>query len=313
VISCGAALYNLRLAIRVAGRKPSVWLLPELDKDSGLLTTVTAQRTLLASIEVMPGRATPPTSAQQELFEALWLRRTDRAPFPYLPVPPAILVEMEIAAAREHGWLRTLSKGQSRQLLRASVRASKDEALQTYLSGLSRVPRHAYGPTPDDQEQPPTRPDFWDPNQVARFERRPQLMTLSTDDDRPLDWLRAGEALQHALLTGTRYSMSALNGRSSSFRGEGRHGTFDQPHLRRLPRVPSGHAVEASFLTQSLERADMGGGRQPRSWPWRTYYPEIPQVAIRVGYAPVERVALPTASADFHSQGDSKVFHHQPE
>ena len=57
VISCGAALYNLRLAIKVAGRTPSVWLLPGLDPESGLLTTVCAERTLLASVEVMPGRA----------------------------------------------------------------------------------------------------------------------------------------------------------------------------------------------------------------------------------------------------------------
>src|SRR5450756_2810373 len=54
VISCGAALYNLRLAIAVAGRSPSVWLLPGPDRESGLLTTVTAERTLLASVEVMP-------------------------------------------------------------------------------------------------------------------------------------------------------------------------------------------------------------------------------------------------------------------
>jgi len=81
VISCGAALYNLRLAIRVAGRRPSVWLLPGLDQDSGLLDAVTGERTLLASVEVMPGRAAPSTNAEQELFEALWLRRTDRGPY----------------------------------------------------------------------------------------------------------------------------------------------------------------------------------------------------------------------------------------
>lgn len=34
-----------------------------------------------------------------------------------------------------------------------------------------------------------------------RFERHPQLMVLSIGDDRPLDWPRAGEALQRGLLT----------------------------------------------------------------------------------------------------------------
>lgn len=71
MISCGAALYNLRLAIAVAGRSPSVWLLPGPDRESGLLTTVTAERTLLASVEVMPARAAPPAGAKQELYEAL--------------------------------------------------------------------------------------------------------------------------------------------------------------------------------------------------------------------------------------------------
>src|SRR5450756_81263 len=71
VISCGAALYNLRLAIAVAGRSPSVWLLPGPDRESGLPTTVTAERTLLASVEVMPARAAPPAGAKQELYEAL--------------------------------------------------------------------------------------------------------------------------------------------------------------------------------------------------------------------------------------------------
>ena len=126
VISCGAALYNLRLAIRVAGRQPTVSLLPELDRDLGLLNTVTGDRTLLASIEVMPGRAVKPTDAQQELYEALWLRRTDRGPYRYLPVPPPILVEMEIAAAREHGWLRTLTPAESRRARRAAIRASRE-------------------------------------------------------------------------------------------------------------------------------------------------------------------------------------------
>jgi hypothetical protein len=125
VISCGAALYNLRLAIKVAGRSPSVWLLPGLDPESGLLSTVAAERTLLASVEVMPGRASRPTSAEQELYEALWLRRTDRGPFRNLPVPLPILVEMEGAAAREHGWLRTLPRAECRRLARPSRPATR--------------------------------------------------------------------------------------------------------------------------------------------------------------------------------------------
>jgi hypothetical protein len=286
VISCGAALYNLRIAIRVAGREPIVSLLPGLNLDSGLLDAVTRERTLLASVEVMPHRAARPTAADQELYEALWLRRTDRGPYRYLPVPPPILVEMEQAAAREHGWLRTLTPAECKRARRAAIRASRE--VDNRLSALlSAVPMTAYGPTPQDEREPLTRPDFWLPETVARFERHPVMMALSTDDDRPLDWLRAGQALQHALLAGTRFSMSAPGGRSRPYGEQLGYGPLDPHRLRPRPPVPAGYAVEASFLTQSLELADLG--HRVRSWPWRTSYTEVPQLMLRVGYAPVAR------------------------
>lgn len=325
VISCGAALYNLRLAIRVAGRAPSVWLLPGLNLGSGLLTTVASQRTLLASVEVMQGRPSPPTGAEQELYEALWLRRTYRWPYQYAPVPPPILVEMEIAAAHEHCWLRTLPPGKRRQALRAVARANKkikeEKKLAAKLSGLNRAARTSFGPAPANQP-PKTRPDFWLENESELFEdrlrtppiarRSTQLMGLSTDDDRPLDWLRAGEALQHALLNGTRFSMSAPGGRSAPYRQQLYWGPLDSNRLWRRPPAPAGYAVEASFLTQSLELAslrdleparlaalglaDLKGsqsGKDRWRWPWRWYFTEIPQVLMRVGYAEVKRVPGP--------------------
>jgi hypothetical protein len=297
VISCGAALYNLKLAIQVAGRQPSIWLLPGTDTESGLLNTVTARGTLVASVEIMEGRVAPPTDAEQEMYEALWLRRTDRKPYTSLPVPYPILVEMEVAARSEHCALRALTRAQSRRLRRAATQASAE--LGTTLSGLSRVPGGAYGPTPDNAREPATRPDFWLPGQAARFERYPQMMILSTDDDRPLDWLRAGEALERALLTGTRFSMSVPSGRSAGYRRQPQYSPVDPHRLRPHPPVPAGYVVEASFLTQSLELADLR--HQPRAWPWRTNYAEVPQVAIRVGWAPAHQVVssvggLPEAS-----------------
>lgn len=288
-ISCGAALYNVRLALRVAGRTPAVSLLPDLDRDPGLLTTITAAPTRLASVEIMLGRATQPPDAAQELYEALWLRRTDRGPFRYLPVPPPILVEMEVAAAHERGWLRALPNAESRRLRRAAARASGQ--LGSTFGSLLNVDPAAYGPIPADTDEPPTRPELWRADEVARFERHPQFMALSTDDDRPLDWLRAGEALQHALLTGTRYSMSALGGRSTGYRSQLQYGPLDPHRLRRRPPVPEGYVVEASYLTQSLEAADLL--QQRRSWPWRSNYTEVPQVFIRVGYAPAARTPAP--------------------
>lgn len=325
VISCGAALYNLRLAIEVAGRKPSVWLLPDLDNNSGLLTTVASKRTLLASIEVMPGRPAPPSVALQELYEALWLRRTDRWPYRYLPVPPPVLVEMEIAAAKERSWLRILSRRQCREALRAVAAANKkieeEGALANELAVLNKVAAADFGPTPagkQAEEAPLTRPGFWRGDRFERFEdrRRTQLIALSTDDDRPLDWLRAGEALQRALLNGTRFSMSKVGGRSTPYRQKLFWGPLDPHRLWHSPPTPDGYAVEASFLTQSLELSDLRAlppdalaslgladlkDRQPGTdrwrWPWRSNYTEFPQMLLRVGYAPTERATLAADTA----------------
>jgi hypothetical protein len=297
VISCGAALYNIRLAIRVAGHTPSVWTVPGIDRES-LIKGLPAGRMLLASVEVLAGRPTPPTAGVEELYEALWLRRTDRWPYDVLPVPLPLLVEMEEAAARERGWLRMLHPREQKRLLSKVSSANDDSRMKQLRArpGLNKVPASAYGP-----ESELVRPEFQLPATTARFERHPQLMTLSTDDDRPLDWLRAGQALQHALLTGTRYSMSAPAGRSARYRVSLDYHLSDWHPFRPLPHL-DGYAVTASYLTQSLELDDLRD--RPRHWPWQWFYSEVPQVVLRVGLAPVVRVpAPPPHSADSADTG----------
>jgi hypothetical protein len=248
-ISCGAALYNLRLALRVAGREPSVWMLPGLDQGSPLIDHLGKGRVLVASVEVSLDRIAPPTAGVQELYEAMWLRHINPGQYALQPLPLPLLVEMEDAAAEEHGWLRILHPREQKAILRATVRGGELAA------------------------------------------REMQLMTLSTDDDRPLDWLRAGQALQHALLTGTRYSMSMGSGRGERYRSSLKYRLSDFHPLHPPDRVPSSYGVTASFLTQSLEREDQQG--ISRRWPWPTFYNEVPQVVLQVGFAPVERVPAP--------------------
>ncbi len=142
--------------------------MPDLDHHASLLTTVASEPTLLASIEVWSGHPDPPTDAQQELYEAVWLRRTDRGPYRYVPVPPTILVEMETAAAEERAWLRTLPPRQRRQAFRALAAANKkingERVLTERMSGLSRAQDDHYGPAPADNQAdkaPSTRPAAW--------------------------------------------------------------------------------------------------------------------------------------------------------
>ena len=250
-ISCGAALFNLRMAIRVTGHELAAWLLPDPGGDP----------TLLASVEIVTGRVRPPSGEEQELYDAIPRRHTYRWPFTGRRVHANILTELEFAAAKERGWLRVLYPFQVTSWLHAAGDAEREfirdrryvAELRRWTSGAEPglgVPKTAYGPQPPALSMnPPVRDfgfDWGDGRPIERFESHPQLMSLATDYDRPLDWLRAGQALQRALLTATRYG------------------------------------VAASFLTQSLELADHKHER--RTWPSPWTFHETPQMLIRVGY-----------------------------
>lgn len=268
-ISCGAALYNLRLAIRVAGHAVSEWLVPDLGRDS----------TLLASVEITTARTAPPSVAEQELYEAISYRHSGRPPYMLLPVPEPMLVEMEEAARAEDGLLRTVHPKEARRLLKATAQAEEEIAAEA---------------SPEAEASTARRQALeyrLNPDHAAPFEgvKNVQLMTLSTDDDRPLDWVRAGRALQHALLTATRFSMSAPYGRSSRYSAPRRFGLpARRPPVRASHQVPARYGVITSPLTGLLELEDLTG--TPRRVPWRSFYPEVPQVILRVGYSPVEQV-----------------------
>ena len=108
VISCGTALYNLRSAIRVAGHDLTVWSLPDPERDT----------TLLASVEILTGRIKKPTVAEQELYQAIWRRHTNRWPYTIVPAPLPIIVAMEHAAAPEGASLRLLHHHQATKWMR---------------------------------------------------------------------------------------------------------------------------------------------------------------------------------------------------
>ena len=161
-------------------------------------------------------------------------------------------------------------------------------------------PRTDPGTEEADEAEGPGGQDDRGKAETPRFERRPQLMVLSTDGDRPLDWLRAGQALQHALLTATRYGVSAsfltqpleLHDARS-----GQGGPRQRPESPQSPESP-GSAAGAQVLTfpgrnpgvaeaadsgsQPLPGAGRDSGRRRLPWPWP--FAEYPQMILRVGY-----------------------------
>ena len=324
IMSCGAALFNLQLSIRVAGHDLAVSMLP-----------CAQDRSVLASVEIVTGRVHPPTHSEQELYDAIPRRHSDRWPYGGHnrrlrkgdPVLPNILAAMVLAAAEHRGWLRVLGRHQAKRWLREAEQAdTKLRGTGGYATELSRwtngdndtgVPANAFGPTWENHHRrrnhhPPIR-DFrahpaaveregtgrdehsgedessGEPK-VKRFERLPQLMLLSTRHNQPLDWLRAGQALQHALLVATQYGVSA------SFLTQPFE-VHDHDIRRRLwERAKQGHVPASLRLTEGSPgpsapshddlRLLLPAQRDPalrQSWRWP--YPEYPQMIIRVGYA----------------------------
>ena len=116
-ISCGAALFNFRLALRDAGHDHVVWLMPDEKSDPDLL----------ASVEIVTARVHPPTVTTQRLYEAIPWRHTNRQPFEKKVVGVNIVAELEHAAWEERDYLWLLHQRMTRTLLAEIEEANREE------------------------------------------------------------------------------------------------------------------------------------------------------------------------------------------
>src|SRR5215469_5991724 len=209
LISCGGALLNARVALRYIGIVPIVKILPE-PRPTTLVAKITWTETA------------PPTEHERELFAEIARRRTHQGGFDAEPLPEGLLACLIGEAAKERATLRIMSDEAQRTALAALVAAgdfairrdparAREQQRWSSRPGSSRrdgVPSTAY----------PARPDKIEPNFPARDfargrgwglpptgEGQPHreagaVAVLTTDTDRPEDWVRAGQALQRALL-----------------------------------------------------------------------------------------------------------------
>lgn len=209
MVSCGVALHHARVVLAAAGDRPVVRRLPDLGEPD-----------LLAEVRV-EGRDRP-TSSQVRLGEAIGLRRTDRRAFgqgvPVEAVP--VLID---AAESQRAHLRLIRAGEVSTLACAAARA---DALQLADGGYRReLIRWTHRPPGNGDGVPvatavlraprvvPVR-DFVPFGQAAMSPGRyddtgAQFAVFFTDQDGPLDWIRAGEALSAVLLTATSLGLSA--------------------------------------------------------------------------------------------------------
>lgn len=212
VLACGAALLNLRLAIRALGIYPDVRLYPE-----------PSQPDLLATVR--PQGKHPITPAEQRLVDAIPRRRTNRRPFLDATITEPMRNELRRAAEAERCWLAILSPGQLpelRQLVHQAHHAQQDDpefvAEWNHWAGRpgdaeDGVPACSSGPLPEAHDEWVLR-DFSAGQARPRvagkdFESDPMIAVLGSFHDLPLARLQAGQALQRVLLTATNVGLSA--------------------------------------------------------------------------------------------------------
>jgi hypothetical protein len=212
-ISCGAALFNMRVAAAFIGRQLTVNLLPFPNVAS-----------LLASVTIGPRMFTRYSDAA--LYPAIRQRHTYRRGFLPREVPGAVFGELALAARREHAVLRVVGEGERLALLDLVVRSDAvlagtsryREELRQWTKGrasrLEGIPAGAYGTLPAGGS-PPLRnfalADEAVTPLVERYSPDPCIAILATANDDRMSWLCAGQALQRVLL------VACVRGLAASF------------------------------------------------------------------------------------------------
>jgi nitroreductase len=209
VVSCGAALFTLRLAARHYGFAVRVaYPAPGADAD------------LVATLQLAgPSRPTP---TEEALFRAVKGRHTNRDPYADLPLPVGLLNLLRDAADAEGATLHVVAgeaeRAAAADLVAEAVRQQgEDEATVAELRAWLRPTgdRRADG-VPDEVQGGwdrlsylHTEPRFL-AAEAARLARdAPALLVVSTERDARPDWARAGQALQRVLLTAAGEGLAA--------------------------------------------------------------------------------------------------------
>ncbi len=205
LVSCGAALFALRLATRSLGYRPIVTLFPD-----------PAQPRLLARISL--GAGAPMTALEREMLNGVPHRHTHRGAFCSGPLPPRLVAGMQHDALAEGATLALVQRSVDYERLASLLAAtgSRQDVDPAATADIMRWAGAAAGTARDGvparafPSRPATEPgrlrqrDFDLGRGVGREASPggPPAVTavLLTLGDRRADWLRAGQALQRLLL-----------------------------------------------------------------------------------------------------------------
>jgi hypothetical protein len=210
MISCGAAMFNVRLALRSLGYVPQTLVLPDPGRPELVAQVSWRERV-------------PVNEFEWRMYRQVRSRRTHRGALDPDPLPHGMLAALRTSAARDGAALRIMADDGRRATLAAAVQTAEQQlrldsrqirelARWTPGPGSPRgdgVPATSY-PAQTERTDPyfPGR-DFarghgWGlpPLSTARGHRAAGVVALlTTAADRPADWVNAGHALQRILLT----------------------------------------------------------------------------------------------------------------
>jgi nitroreductase len=233
LVSCGAALYTLRLAVRRLGRRPHVDMLSDPERP-GLIADVTV------------GPPEPATYEEDRMYEQIQRRRTHRGGFRPESLPAGLLQALRIDAQEEGAMLRIVADPRARIALAALTEVAEQTHRQNpaYLAEMARWAPRPGSERPDGvhDDAYPRDPERTDPYFAERDFARGQGWGLLGDDqqdatgvvallttaaDERTDWLTAGQALQRVLLR------AAAGGVSAAFHTQ----ALEIPELREFIRI----------------------------------------------------------------------------
>jgi hypothetical protein len=260
VLSCGAALHHVQVALAAAGHATSVVRQPDPE-----------QRDLLARIRLVPG---PADAVHAGLFPAIATRRTDRRRMSHRSVPAGMLHRLAEQAER-NGALLVHVSGESMRARLAQVladAAAEQAAVPGYgaelqqwslryagshdgisVGSVAAPPPGLPGPWPLRPfpryalRQPPQVPIHAVPDDAAEF------VVVATAGDSVGDRLRAGAATSAVLLAAT---------------------------AARMATTPLSQGIEVPSAREAIRRDVL-------------HIPETPQLMIRIGWPATHAAELP--------------------
>ncbi|MFC4015170.1 Acg family FMN-binding oxidoreductase [Nonomuraea purpurea] len=216
LISCGAALFTLRTAMRCEGFEPVVRILPDPDRPS-----------LLATLH--PGAEVRPDESTRSLGCQIEHRRTHRAGFADVPVPETLVERLVRAAMEEGARLTPIRSPEAVRVVAALTQAAQAVQAQDQRFSLELIrwsqppgsPRRDGVPAQGyPRRRVPTDPDFpqrdyaWRHDWGSQADQRAAtavgiVVVLTTPGDSRQEWINTGQALQHVLLRAAAYGVSA--------------------------------------------------------------------------------------------------------